>query len=136
MALTTNREVNHYIDQELRSLQVAADSHVYKGAMLGLTSGGYVRPLSAGDLFAGIAYEEMDNTGGANGDKSVRIYTLGDFGLSLSGAVISNIGDAVYASADDTLTFTATSISYVGYVIDVPTNGEIILRLDTFQSAP
>jgi len=136
MALTANRDVDHYIDQELRSLQVEADVQVYKGALLGLTSGGYVRPLIAGDLFVGIAYEEMDNSGGAAGDKSVRIYTLGDFGHSLSGADESNIGDAVYASADDTLTFTSTANSYVGYAIDVPTSGEIILRLDTFQSAP
>ncbi len=136
MSLTANREVDHYIDQELRSLQMAADTHVYKGALLGLTSGGYVRPLAAGDLFVGVAYEEIDNTGGGNGDTSVRIYTLGDFGHVLSGAAISNIGDAVYASADDTLTFTSTSNSYVGRVIDVPTGGEIILRLDTFRSAP
>jgi hypothetical protein len=136
MALTANRDVDHYIDQELRSLQVAADVHVHKGALLGLASGGYVRPLSAGDLFVGVAYEEMDNSGGAAGDKSVRIYTLGDFGHALSGASLSNVGDAVYASADDTLTFTSTSNSYVGCAIDVPATGEIILRLDTFRSAP
>lgn len=136
MALTANREVDHYIDQELRSLRVAADTHVYKGGLLGLTSGGYAQPLSAGDLFAGIAYEEVDNSGGAAGDTSVRIYTLGDFGHALSGAGASNIGDAVYASADDTLTFTSTANSYVGHAIDVPVTGEIILRLDTFRSAP
>ena len=136
MTLSANRDVDHYIDQELRTLKVAGDAHVHKGALLGLTSGGYVRPLNAGDLFVGLAYEEADNTGGADGDKSVRIYTLGDFGHALSGASISNIGDAVYASADDTLTFTSTSNSYVGRVIDVPTGGDIILRLDTFRTAP
>ena len=136
MALTANRDVDHYIDQELRSLPVAADEHLYKGALLGLSSGGYVQALTAGDLFVGIAYEEMDNTGGADGDKSVRIYTLGDFGHALSGAAVSNTGDAVYASADDTLTFTSTSNSYLGVVVDVPASGEIILRLDSFRSAP
>jgi hypothetical protein len=136
MTLSANRDVDHYIDQELRSLQVAAAAHIYKGAMVGLSSGGYAQPLTAGDPFAGIAYEEMDNTGGADGDKAVRIYTLGDFGHALSGASISNIGSAVYASADDTLTFTSTSNSYVGTAIDVPTSGEIILRLDSFRSAP
>lgn len=136
MALTANRDVDHYIDQELRSLQLAAGAHVYKGAVVGLSTGGYAQPLTAGDPFVGVAYEEMDNTGGADGDKSVRVYTLGDFGHTLSGAAVTNIGDAVYASADDTLTFTSTSNSYVGYAIDVPTGGEIILRLEAFKTAP
>lgn len=109
---------------------------MYKGAVVGLSTGGYAQPLTAGDPFVGVAYEEMDNTGGADGDKSVRVYTLGDFGHTLSGAAVTNIGDAVYASADDTLTFTSTSNSYVGYAIDVPTGGEIILRLEAFKTAP
>ena len=136
MALTANRDVDHYIDQELRSLQVAASKHIYKGALVGLSSGGYAQPLTAGDLFVGIAYEEIDNTNGGDGDVSVRLYTLGDFGHSLSGAAVSNIGDAVYASADDTLTFTSASNSYVGRAVDVPSSGEIILRLDALKTAP
>ena len=135
MALTANREVDHYVDQELRSLQLATGAHIYKGAFVGLSSG-YARPLAAGDRFVGIAYEEMDNTGGAAGDKSVRLYTLGDFGHVLSGAAVSNIGSAVYASADNTLTFTASGNSYVGFAVDVPAAGEIILRLDSFKTAP
>ena len=135
MALTANRDVDHYIDQELRSLRLAAGAHIYKGAFVGLASG-YVRPLTAGDRFVGIAYEEMDNTGAAAGDKSVRLYTLGDFGHAFSGAAVSNIGSPVYASADNTLTFTASGNSYVGYAVDVPATGEIILRLDSFKTAP
>ena len=38
MALTANRQVDHYVDQELRSFQVAASAHVYKGAFVGLDS--------------------------------------------------------------------------------------------------
>lgn len=136
MALTANRELDHYIDQELRSLPLAADAHIYKGALIGITPGGYARALVAGDLFAGIAYEEMDNTGGADGNVSVRFYTLGDFGHALSGATIANVGDAVYASDDATLTFTSTNNSFVGHAIDVPAGGAIILRLDTFRAAP
>ena len=136
MALSANRELDHYIDQELRSLQVVANVHLFKGALVGVTTGGYARPLVAGDLFAGIAYEEMDNTGGANGDVSVRVYTLGDFGHALAAATIANVGDSVYASADDTLTFTASGNSFVGQAVDVPTSGQIILRLDTFHTAP
>jgi len=136
MALSANREVDHYIDQELRSLQVLASAHVYKGSFVGVTTAGYARALVAGDEFVGLAYEEVDNTGGANGDVSVRVYTLGDFAHALSGVTIANLGDAVYASADDTLTLTATANSYVGFIVDVPSAGNILLRIDPFRPAP
>ncbi|MBI1825874.1 MAG: hypothetical protein HY287_05875 [Planctomycetes bacterium] len=130
MALTKNRDVDHYIDQELRTFQVAAAKHIYKGAFLGLNSSGYVQPLTAGDPFVGIAYEEADNSAGASGAIKVRVYTLGDFDLTLTGAAIASLGRPVFASADDTLTFAAAGNSYVGTVQDVPATNEIILRID------
>ena len=136
MALTANRDLDHYVDQELRTFEVVASAHVFKGALVGLTSGGYARPLVAGDPFVGIAYEQIDNSSGANGAASVRVYTVGDFGHVLSGATQAQVGDAVYASADDTLTFTSTSNSYVGIAIDAPSSGNIILRLDVLRTAP
>ncbi len=130
MALTANREVDHYIDQELRSFQVAAAKHFYKGALVGLASTGYAQPLTAGDPFLGVAYEDVDNTTGANGALAVRVYTLGDFGHALSGAAIADVGRPVFASDDDTLTFTGSANTYVGFVQDFVTTGEIILRID------
>lgn len=135
MTLSANRDVDHYIDQELRSFQVAASVHVYKGALVGLTASGFARPLSAGDAFAGVAYEEMDNTNGADGDVSVRVYTVGDFGQALAGAAVSDIGRPVFASADDTLTFVGTGNSYVGIVQDCVSAGEIIVRVDPGKRA-
>jgi len=135
MTLSTNREVDHYIDQELRSFQVAGSTHIYKGALVGLNSAGFARPLAAGDSFVGIAYEEMDNTSGANGDLSARVYTVGDFGHALSGAVVADIGRPVFAAADDTLTFAGNGNSYAGIVQDCVTAGEIILRIDPGKRA-
>lgn len=133
MALSTNQEVDRYVDQELRSFQVAGSAHVYKGGMVGLSSG-YARALTAGDQCVGIAYEESDNTSGSNGDVSVRVFTVGDFLCDLTSAALTNIGDAVYASADDTLTFTSTDNSLVGVCVDVPGTDKIILRLSQFNS--
>ena len=132
MALTRNREVDHYVDQELRNLQVAAAKRIYKGALVGLGAG-YARPLVAGDLFAGVAYEEIDNSAGANGALCARVYTLGDFGLALPGASTADIGRPVFASSDDTLTLSGAGNSYVGFVQDVTASGEIILRIETLR---
>ncbi len=129
MALAANRDVDHYVDQELRSFQIAAAKHVYKGALVGLSAAGYAQPLVAGDPFVGISYEEINNTG-STGDKSARIYSLGDFDHALSGAAIADVGRPVFASADDTLTYVANGNSYAGVAQDVPSSGNIILRVD------
>lgn len=131
MALTTNRELDHYVDQELRTLPVAASQHVFKGALVGTTTAGFVRPLTAGDALAGVAYEEQDNSAGADGALSVRLYTLGDFGHALAGAVAADIGRPVFASGDDTLTFVGGGNSFAGVVRDIPSSGQVLFRLDT-----
>jgi hypothetical protein len=128
MALSANREVDRYVDQELRTLPVKAGAHVYKGALVGLSSG-HARGLEAGDAFAGIAYEEVDNTAGGDGAQAVRVFTMGDFEHALSGASRANNGSAIYASDDATLTLTGSGNSLVGRQVDVPISGKIVLRL-------
>ena len=136
MALTANREVDHYIDQELRAFQLEAGKHIYRGALVGLAISGYARPLIAGDKFVGVAYEEMANDDGKDDDCCIRIYTLGDFGLPLAGATIADIGRPVFASSDDAVTFVEGGNSYVGLMQDFVQDGEILLRLATLASAP
>ncbi len=133
MALTANREINRYVDQELRSYRVAGAAHVFKGALVGLNrTTGYARALAAGDLFVGIAYEEADATGLSNGDRSVRVFTQGDFVMAVPSTVITSIGRPVFASADDTLTLAIGSgLTYVGRCIDVPADGTAIVRIAT-----
>ncbi len=128
MALTSNREVDRYVDQELRSLPVKSGARVYKGAFVGL-SGGYARALIAGDPFAGIAYEEADNTAGGDGAISVRVFTLGDFELPLAGAARTDNRSALFASDDQTLTTAASGNSFLGHQIDVPATGRVVLRI-------
>lgn len=134
MPLTANREVDHYVDQELRTYQIAAGKHIFKGAFVGLNAAGYAQPLIAGDPFVGLAYEEMDNSGGLDAALGVRVYTLGDFGFTLTGATVAHIGRPVFASADNVLTFAGAGNSYLGVVQDVLTANEIILRLDTARA--
>jgi hypothetical protein len=131
MALTANREIDHYVDQVLRTVHVAAGMQIFKGAFVEWDLTGHARPVTGSGRFAGIAYEAMDNTTGATGAVSGRVYTLGDFGLPLVGATRAAIGQAVYASDDATLTLDAPNAIPVGTVRDVPTVGWIVLRLES-----
>lgn len=131
MALTANRDLDHYIDQQLRSF-AAADEHIFKGSFLSVEAGGYVAPLTALEAFAGIAYEECDNSEGDDGDVRVKSYTQGDFVHALTGAALSNIGDIVYASADNGLTFTSTDNTPVGCMVDLVSTDKILLRINPF----
>ncbi len=132
-ALTANREVPRFVDQELRSFKVKGSSTIYKGGYVGLDAAtGYARALVAGDTFLGIAYEECDNSAGSDGDKTVRVFTQGDFQVALSGAALTDIGSTVYASADDTATLTSTDNSAIGTMVDLLSTGQIVLRISTF----
>jgi hypothetical protein len=130
MALTANRELDRYVDQELRRYGVAASAHVFKGGFVGLNASGYARALTAGDRCLGIAYEEADNTSGSNGDATVRVFTLGDFQHTLTGAAVTDIGKPVYASDDATLTLTGANNSFVGWVVDRPAANTVVVRLN------
>lgn len=132
MPLAANREISRYVDQELRTFKVLGDTHIFKGALVGRDrTSGYVRALEAGDAFVGIAYEESDNTGGADGARSVRVYTQGDFLLEVGGATVALIGRPVFAASDDTLSLSNSGgLTLVGRIIGVPSVGEAIVRID------
>ena len=132
MPLTANREVQRYVDQELRGFLVATNVHIYKGALVGLNrSTGYARPLVAGDQFLGVAYEEIDNTAGANGAKTARVYTQGDFILPVSGLLVTNTGATAYA-LDDTFATLSPGVggSPIGRAIGWVSDGVGIVRIE------
>ena len=55
----------------LPSYPVAASTTIYAGALVGLNSAGYLVPMSGtGQRVVGIANETVDNSSGANGDKT------------------------------------------------------------------
>ncbi len=138
MALTANRDVDHYVDQELRSVLVKSGVHIYKGAFVVVEeASGYAQPFVTGagagtaNFFVGIAYEEADNTSGNDGDISVRVFTQGDFGHPVAAGTITSVGKKVYASSDNTLALTASSGAFVfiGRVQDWISGSEFVIRL-------
>lgn len=131
MALSANRELNRYVDQELRTFPIAGGAHVFKGAIVGVErADGFARGLVAGDVFAGIAYEEIDNSAGIDGAASVRLYTQGDFILPVTNATQARIGGPVYASADDAMGVVPLSgASYIGILVGVAGSNQGVVRI-------
>jgi hypothetical protein len=67
------------------------------------------------------------------------VYTLGDFGFTLSGATVADFGRAVYAADDETLSFDPGGRTLIGTVRDVVQANEIVVRLNSggpFAVAP
>ena len=130
-ALTANANIPHLPDQELREFLVGAAEHIYQGGFVGVDPAGYAKAFVPGDLFVGIAYEEVNNSAGAAGADKVRVYTVGDFELALTTAAHTDTGKPVYATDDATLGRTGHPDAFVGTVVhkDADTAGYVIVRL-------
>lgn len=97
-------------------LELAAATRVFGGGAVGVNAAGYAKPLAAGDKFGGFALGSMDNLGGGNGEKRVKVRTNGEIRLPIAGITQTSFGQPVYASDDNTFTMTSTGNSKIGYV--------------------
>lgn len=134
MALTANTPLTFIRGEE--SQAPAAAVVIYEGAVLGDNGSGYARGLVAGDQFIGHAMEYIDNTSGSDGTLTVsRIRGRYRLEVTLTGVAITDVGNQVYASADDTLTQTAGSNSRVGVIERYVTTNTCIVEFQTAEIA-
>lgn len=114
---------------DLSDYPVIASDIIYDGAAVGLVAGtGHARPLVAGDQFVGFAIDKADNSGGGAAAINVRVRAKGIAQLSVSGAVITDVGQPVYASDDDTFTFNPASGSFVGVARRFISSGVMVVE--------
>lgn len=97
-----------YKDGELLPVAVAASTKIEAGKMVGANSAGYAveGADSASVKILGIADETVDNSSGANGDKTVVIRSGKVFKLdnSASNAVdVADVGSNVFVEDDETV---------------------------------
>lgn len=65
-------------DGKIISIPMADNIKIYKGSLVCIDATGYAEwTLVASRGFAGVALETVDNTGGLNGAKSIRVTTVG-----------------------------------------------------------
>lgn len=128
--LTANTPRNYELGQRNHIPVIAADI-IYEGAAVGLVDGtGHARPLNAGDRFAGFAVAKADNSAGAAAAINVETYKSGQVQLSVSGAVITDVGQPVYATDDNTFVFSPVSAVFIGWVKRFVSSGVVVVDFD------
>ena len=116
---------------ERNELPVIAADIVYEGAAVGMVvATGNCRPLAAGDRFVGFAEATVDNSLGAAAAKNVRLIEEGETQLSVTGAVVTDVNQPVYATDDDTFTFNPVGAIFIGYVKRFVSAGVAVVEFD------
>lgn len=115
-------------------LPVIASDIIYEGAAVGIVPAtGHARPLAAGDKFGGIAEAKADNSTGSAADINVRTIESGKVQLTVTGVVITDVGQPVYASDDDTFTMLPTAGPFVGFVHRWVSSGVAVVAFDALN---
>jgi len=103
---------------DFNELPVIASDIIFEGAAVGDNASGLARPLVAADPFLGFAKERCDNSAGAASARNVKVFERGKIELDVTGvASAADVGEAVYASDDDTFTLTSAGNSAIGKVV-------------------
>jgi len=109
-------------------LPVIASDIIYEGAAVGLVdASGHARPLTSADRFVGFAVAKADNSLGAAAAIYVEVQKDGEIELSVSGAVITDVGQPVYATDDDTFAFLPTGAVFIGFVKRFISSGVVVV---------
>jgi hypothetical protein len=104
---------------------------VYEGAAIGAVDAtGLARPLVGGDRFLGFCYGRADNAAGAASAINVRALSRGEIQLTVSGAVVTDIGQPVYATDDNTFVFNPVGASYIGKIVRWVAADTVIVQFD------
>ena len=113
---------------------VKANARIWKGALVCVDSTGYLVPASdtANLRFVGVAFESVDNTGGANGAKRCRVVKRGTFVYNRTGAAYTqaDIGAIVRAATDNEVAKTSTNNIVVGTVVELLDGNRVRIRID------
>lgn len=108
MAALTKDRATEKREGKIDKIEVAASTKIYAGSLVCRNSSGYLIPAAntAGNVFAGVANEYIDNSAGAAGDLSCEVSLDGAFKLVGASLTRADIGKRVYVSDDQTVTLT------------------------------
>lgn len=116
---------------DVNEFAVIASDIIYEGAAVGIvTASGHARPLTSADKFVGFAEKKADNSSGAAAAINVRVRKRGEIELSVTGAVITDVGQPVYAQDDNAFSFLKTSGVFVGFLRRFVSSGKGVVAFD------
>lgn len=107
MSARTSNNEGTYLDGVMGDHPVLAAEIIYKNTPVFLkasgrkafSNDGSTNTLASGDVFAGIAYEKVDNSAGLDGAKDVRVLRKGVIEMDILGTVTAaKVGDPVYVN--------------------------------------
>ena len=115
-------------------IPVIASDIIYEGAAVGIVDAtGHARPLNAADRFAGFAEAKADNSAGAAAAINVRTVESGKVQLAVTGAVITDLGQPVYATDDDTFGFSPVAGAFIGFIHRFVSAGVAVVAFDALN---
>jgi len=107
-----------YVQGDVGAYAMIASDIIFVGAAVGLVdASGHARPLNSADRFAGFCRKKADNSAGSAADINVEVDIRGVIQLPVTGAVITDVGQPIYASDDNAFQFSPVGGVYVGTVI-------------------
>jgi hypothetical protein len=112
---------------------VKANARIWKGALVCVDNTGYLVPASdtANLRFVGVAFESVDNTGGASGAKRCRVVKRGTFVYNRIGSFTqADIGTTARAVSDNEVAKTSTNNIVVGTVVELLDGSRVRIRID------
>ena len=134
MAVTANQILERRGASPTLVAGTAAAVALYQGTMAFYdASTGYVTSddNSGANPFAGIVYQECDNSAGSAGDLNVELITDGVVLLTGSGFNQATVGDAIYASDNYTATASSSSTSLVGRATEYVSATQVWVAIQT-----
>jgi hypothetical protein len=116
---------------DINEFPVIASDIIYEGAAVGLVkASGHAQPITSADKFVGFAEKKADNSSGAAAAINVRVVRKGAAVLAVTGAVITDIDQPVYASDDNTFSFIKTSGVFIGFFRRFTASGYGVVEWD------
>lgn len=132
MAVTANQVVLMQDAENIIQCKAAAVNLYQNTLAFWDASTGYITndDNAGANAFAGVVYQQCDNSGGSAGDKVVELYTEGVFRLTGSSFTQATAGDLIYATDNFVITATSTNASRIGRAVNYVSATQVDVMID------